>query len=150
MERLEEKIEHLQQTIKNLSIRHNEIWCTTCTGDGHTKDNCPLNEHTQTTDIHRVQAHKYCNICECLTDHNIQDCPHNLKNTKWCHICEASDHRTSECHLNARNQNNIRTIYHTETIDQANNYGRRDDYFGGRGRGRGGRHGFGGRGQGHG
>jgi hypothetical protein len=31
-ERLEEKIEHLQQTIKNLSIRRNEVWCTTCLG----------------------------------------------------------------------------------------------------------------------
>jgi hypothetical protein len=54
MERLEEKIEHLQQTIKNLSIQRIEVWCTTCTGERHTKDNCPLNEHTQKTNVHRI------------------------------------------------------------------------------------------------
>ena len=99
-------------------------------------------------DFHRVQAQKYCNICECLTDHNIQDFPHNLKNTKWCHICEAFNHWTSECNLNERNQNNIWAIYNTETTDQANNYVQRDDYFSGRGWGWGDGCGFGGQGQG--
>jgi hypothetical protein len=37
------------------------------------KDNCPLNERTQTIDIHWVQAHKYCNICEFLTDHSVSN-----------------------------------------------------------------------------
>jgi hypothetical protein len=96
-ERLEEKIEHLQQMIKNMSIRRNELWCTSCCKEGHMKETCSLNDQPPTTtDAHRVQAQKYCNICECLTDHNVQDCPHNLKNTKWCHICEASNHKTSE------------------------------------------------------
>jgi len=106
-ERLEGKMEHFQQTIKNIPIRQNEIWCTTCTKDRHIKDNCPLNEHTKTTDVHRVQEKKYCNIFEFLNDNIIQDYPHNIKNTKWCHIYEAFNHRTSECHLNARNRNNL-------------------------------------------
>jgi hypothetical protein len=52
MERLEEKIEHLQQTIKNISIQRNEVWCTTFIGEN---DNCPLNESTQISDVHRIQ-----------------------------------------------------------------------------------------------
>jgi hypothetical protein len=126
-ERLEEKIEHFTQPKKNLSIRRNELWCTTCTGEGHTKDNFPLNEHTKTKNVCQIQSHKYCNICEFLTDHNIQYFPHNLRNMNLWHICEASSHRIFEFHLNAQNHNNIRTIYHIETIDQTNNYGRIDD-----------------------
>lgn len=103
-ERLEEKIENLQQTIKNLSIRRNELWCTTYCEEGHTKDTCSLIDHPPITiDAHRVQAQTYCNICEALTDHVVQDCPHNFKNTKWCHICETHSHKTTKCYLNARN-----------------------------------------------
>jgi hypothetical protein len=50
IERLEEKIEHLKKPIKNLSIRWNEVWCITCLVEGHRKDSCPVNEHTQKTD----------------------------------------------------------------------------------------------------
>jgi hypothetical protein len=56
-ERLEEKIEHLQQTIKNLSLRRSEVWCTTCCEDGHTKDTCSLNDQVPgATDARRVQV----------------------------------------------------------------------------------------------
>jgi hypothetical protein len=118
-----------------LTLRRNEIWCTVCCEDGHTKDTCSLNDQvTGATDAQRVQAETYCNICETLTDHTVQDFPHNLKNTKWCHICESHNHRTSECRLNAQNRTNVHTVYHTEETDQNNDYGRRNDYYG-RGRG---------------
>jgi hypothetical protein len=137
--RLEEKIENLQQTIKNLSIRRDELWCTSCCEEGHTEETFNLsNQPPPTTNAHRIQAQKYCNICECLTDHNVQYCPHNLKKTKWYHICEASNHKTSECHFNARNKSSVRTLYYIEATNQANNYTRRDDYYC-RGRGQGGR-----------
>ena len=88
-----------------MSIRTNKIWFTSCYKEGHMKEMCHLNDQPPpTTDAHRVQAQNYCNICECIIDHSVQDCPHNLKNTKWCHICEASNHKTSKLHFNAWNQ----------------------------------------------
>ena len=81
-------------------------------------------------DAHRVKAQSYCNICKALTDHVVQDCPHNLKNTKCCHIYETHSHRTSKCYLNARNQANVQTMYHKEATDQTNNYGQRNYYYG--------------------
>jgi hypothetical protein len=96
-----------------------------------------------------VQSETYCNICEALTDHIVQDYPHKLKNTKWFHICETHNQRTSECRLNTHNRTNVHTVCHTEATDQNNDYGRRNDYYG-RGQGSRDRGGFQGCGQGRG
>jgi len=61
--RLEEKIEHLQQMIKNMSIRRNELWCTSCCKEGHMKETCSLNDQPPaTTYAHKLQAQKYCHM----------------------------------------------------------------------------------------
>jgi len=130
IERLEKKIEHLQETIKNLTLRRNEVWCTTCCEDGHTKDTCIMNDQVLgAVDAWRVQEETYCNICETLTDHNVQDFSHKFKNTKWRHICEMKIHKTSECWLIAQNRN-VKIVYHIEEIDQNSDYGRIIDYYG--------------------
>ena len=37
---IEEKLEMMQRTIRDLSLRNKDIWCTLCMVEGHTKDNC--------------------------------------------------------------------------------------------------------------
>ena len=71
------------KTIKNLFIRRNELSYTMYCEEGHTKDTCSLIDHLPViVYCHRVKAQTYCNICEALTDHVVEDFPHNLKNTK--------------------------------------------------------------------
>ena len=38
--RIEEKMESVQKSLKELSLKNQEIWCTKCSMAGHTKDNC--------------------------------------------------------------------------------------------------------------
>ena len=42
--RLEEKIQTIQRSLQHLNMRHNELWCTTCLKECHTKGNCPYDE----------------------------------------------------------------------------------------------------------
>jgi hypothetical protein len=41
---LEEKLEILQQSLKNMAITRNELWCTIFSSEGHTKDYCKFND----------------------------------------------------------------------------------------------------------
>ena len=38
--RLEENIEMLHKTIRELSLQKTNIWCSNCREEGHTKDTC--------------------------------------------------------------------------------------------------------------
>ena len=38
--RVEEKMEHMQQSLQNLALRHNDLCCTNCSSEGHKKDSC--------------------------------------------------------------------------------------------------------------
>ena len=38
--RLEDKIEMLNKTIKDLTLKKTNVWCSNCREEGHTKDMC--------------------------------------------------------------------------------------------------------------
>ena len=38
--RLEEQLENMQKSLKELTLKNQEIWCTNCSMTGHLKDNC--------------------------------------------------------------------------------------------------------------
>ena len=38
--RLEDKIEMLRKTIKDLTMVKTNVWCSNCREEGHTKDTC--------------------------------------------------------------------------------------------------------------
>ena len=38
--RLEQQLENIQKSLKELSLKNQEIWCTKCSMAGHSKDNC--------------------------------------------------------------------------------------------------------------
>jgi hypothetical protein len=42
--RLEDKLIELQQSIKNMLIAHNELWCTIFSSEGHTKYYCKFSD----------------------------------------------------------------------------------------------------------
>jgi len=128
---LKDKLEKLQQIIKNLTLRRNGIWCTLCCEESHIKYTYSLNDKViGEVDTWRVQFETYCNICEALIDHTVQDYSYKLKNTKWFHICKSHSHKTPKFQLNSNNRTNVHTIYHTKETDQNNDYGRRNDYYG--------------------
>jgi hypothetical protein len=139
--RLEDKLTELQQSIKNMSIACNELWCTIFSSEGHTKYYCKFSDALDPT-VRCIQIETYCDICEASTNHATRDCPHNLRNArpKWCHICEENNHSTQECQLNGKNRPNIHSVYHTQVVDQHVDQANGNGY---RGRGRGGYQGWG-------
>ena len=38
--RLEEQLENVQKSLKELTLKNQEVWCTNCSTAGHSKDNC--------------------------------------------------------------------------------------------------------------
>jgi hypothetical protein len=86
-----------------MSISRNELWCTICSSEGHTKYYCKFNDALDPA-VLRIQIETLCDICEGVTNHATRDCPHNLRNVhpKWCHICEENNHSTQECRLNGK------------------------------------------------
>ena len=38
--RLEEQLEIMQKSLKELNLKNQDVWCTKCSTAGHTKDNC--------------------------------------------------------------------------------------------------------------
>ena len=38
--RLEEQLEIMQKSLKELNLKNQDVWCTKCSMAGHTKDNC--------------------------------------------------------------------------------------------------------------
>ena len=38
--RLEELLEIVQKSLKELNLKNQDVWCTKCSTTGHTKDNC--------------------------------------------------------------------------------------------------------------
>lgn len=73
---LEEKIEMLHNTIREISLQKINIWCFNCREEGHTKDTC----RHQT--IRVIQTQHFCEICRDFTQHLIADCPYNLRKQK--------------------------------------------------------------------
>ena len=38
--KLEEQLEIMQKSLKELNLKNQDVWCTKCSTAGHTKDNC--------------------------------------------------------------------------------------------------------------
>jgi hypothetical protein len=93
--RLEDKIIELKQTIKNISLAHNEIWCTIFSSEGHTKYYCKFSDALDRI-VRHIQIKTYCDISEASTNHATKECLYNLRNVcpKWCHIYEENNHST--------------------------------------------------------
>ena len=101
--RLEEQLEIMQKSLKELNLKSQDIWCTKCSTVGHSKDNYRQDINRQ--DIRFVQTKCSCNIFQDHGDHTTKDCPFNMKNGKvsWCAICEVKSHATADCYLKLKN-----------------------------------------------
>ena len=38
--RLEEQLEIMHKSLKEMNLKNQDVWCTKCSTAGHTKDNC--------------------------------------------------------------------------------------------------------------
>ena len=106
---LEEKIEMLHKTIRELSLQKTNIWCSNCQEEGHTKYIC---RHQV---VLVIQTHHFFEICRDFTQHLMTNCPYNLKKQKqyWCAICEEPTHNAIDYELNAKNH---RVLYKTKVV----------------------------------
>ena len=117
--RLEDKIEMLNKTIREITMKKTNIWCLNCREEGHTNDMC---QH-QTVKV--IQIEQLCDIYHNLTQHATSDYPYNLRKQKqyWCAISQESMHNTVDYVLNVINH---RSVYKTKVIptdqNQSTNY----------------------------
>jgi hypothetical protein len=72
-DQLEDKIEMLSKTIRELTMAKTNVWCSNCREEGHTKESCRY--HT----VSVIQLKQFCDICRNWTQHSTSDCPYNLK-----------------------------------------------------------------------
>ena len=95
--RLEQQLESVQKSLKDLTLKNQEISCTKCLTNGHSKDNCRQDYSRQ--DVRFVQTKVFCDIFQEHEDHSMKDCPFNMKNGKAsrCAICETKSHNTADC-----------------------------------------------------
>ena len=86
--RLEEQLEIMQKSLKEMNLKNQNVWCTKCSTAEHTKDS--YREDISRQDAHFVQTKRFCDICQEHGEHTMKDCPYNMKNGKasWCAICE--------------------------------------------------------------
>ena len=63
---LQKDMIRMMKEFKNMQkeTKGNELWCTECKKEGHTKGSCPKNQ--------------FCEICQ-IMGHFIKECPFNLK-----------------------------------------------------------------------
>ena len=118
--RLEEQLENVQKSLKELTLKNQEIWCTKCSTAGHSKDNCRQEYSRQ--DVRFVQTKSFCDIFQEHGEHSTKDCPFNMMNEKasWCAICETKSHNTADCQLNLKNRQNYQAVYQTNVVPQNN------------------------------
>ena len=95
--KIEEQLENVQKSLKELTLKNQEIRCTKCSTAGHSKDNCRHEYSRQ--DVCFVQTKAFCDICQEHGDHSTKECPFNMKNAKasWGAICETKSHNTADC-----------------------------------------------------
>ena len=86
--KLEEQLEIMQKSLKELNLKNQDVWCTKCSMAGHNKYNCRQDISRQ--NVQFVQMKCFCNICQEHGEHTMKDCPYNMKNGKasWCAICD--------------------------------------------------------------
>ena len=118
--RLEEQLEIVQKSLKELNLKSQDIWCMKCSTTGHSKDNGRQDISRQ--DVRFVQTKCFCDICQEHKKHTTKYFPFNMKNGKasWCAICETKNHATTNCHLNLKNQQKYHAVYHTNAVTQNN------------------------------
>ena len=75
---IEEQLEIMQKSIREISLKGHEFWCTKFSMTEHTKYYCPHEECRQ--DIQFIQSKCFCNICQENDLHAAKDCPYNMKN----------------------------------------------------------------------
>ena len=133
--RLEEQLENVQKSLKELTLKNQEIWCTNCSTAGHSKDNCRQQYSRQ--DVRFVQTKSFCDNCQENGDHSTKDCPFNMKNGKssWCAICETKSHNTADCQLNLKNRQNYQLFYQTNAVAQNNEQSNTNNHNGQRANG---------------
>ena len=78
--RIEEQLESVQKSLKELSLKNQEIWCTKCSTAGHTKDN--YRQEYSRQDVRFVQTKVFCDIFQETGDHSTKECAFNMKNAK--------------------------------------------------------------------
>lgn len=78
---LEERSEMMQRSIRELTIKFFDMWCTNCMSEEHTKDNY---KHKELMDIHYYVKvlHFECFYRICITNHTAWDYLHNFKISK--------------------------------------------------------------------
>ena len=96
--RIEEQLEIMQKSLRELNLKGQDIWCTKCSTSGHTKDNCRQ-------DVCFVQTKCFCDIFQEHGIHTTKDYSFNMKNGKasWCAICKVKSDATGDYHLNLKN-----------------------------------------------
>ena len=101
--RLEEQLEIMQKSLKEMNLKNQDVWCTKCSTAGHTKDNCQQDINRQ--DVRFVQTKCLYDIYQEHGEHTTKYFPYNMKNGKasWCAIYEVRCHATVDCHLNLKN-----------------------------------------------
>ena len=101
--RLEEQLEIMQKSLKEINLKNQDVWCTKCSMTRHSKDNCRQDINRQ--DVQFVQIKCFCDICQENAEQTTKDCLYNMKNSKasWCPICEVKIHAMANCHLNLKN-----------------------------------------------
>ena len=112
--RLEEKIEMLHKTIREITLQKTNVWFSNCREEGHTKDTC---RHQA---VRVIQTQHFCEIYHKWTQHLTINCPYNLRKQKqyWCAICEEPTHNTLDYELNAKNH---RAVYKTKVVPNDQN-----------------------------
>ena len=118
--RIEEQLEIVQKSLKELNLKNQDIWCTKCSTTGHSKDN--YRQEYSRQDVRFMQMKCFSDIFQEHGDHSTKYFPFNMNNGKasWCAICETKNHTTADCHLNLKNRQNYQVVYQTNAIVQNN------------------------------
>ena len=118
--RLEEQLEIMQKSLKELNLKNQDVWCTKFSMTGHTKDNCRQDIIRQ--DVRFVKTKCFYDICQEHGEQTTKDFPYNIKKGKtyWCAIYQVKSHTMADCHLNLKNQQKYQEFYKTNTVMQNN------------------------------
>ena len=92
------------QDIKKVKDEHDDLWCTQCHVDGHTKDTCPsFQNYLLLAVLNPLSCGSvaWCCICQ-VYGHRHEDCTYMQKmvtkpTSLYCTLCHSVGHEDKDC-----------------------------------------------------
>lgn len=93
------------QYIKKIKEVREEVWCTKCRSEGHSKEKCPIfRDYMASGALDPLNAGSYlwCEICKVGGQHRSEDCyllqkyVHTTRNL-YCKFCKSVGHDENNC-----------------------------------------------------